>query len=293
MEGMSGTLKGDAYAALLDFEVFQLELQRGRRAKNEKVAATEALTQALLTADKAVILAAEARLKLATRGCDSSSSSSSESSSEEGDSDGDSDVALENLSNAASAVLEPREVMANGRCTGFALVGEECAVVGQTVDLPPSVYGFGDFDIAMQLKWGSGSALCYDVDGRLCPIGFNSCGLGVTIFNLHHTDTRGFEAPGITVQTLAWELLLGPYDLAGAIALLKALPYPMMCGSGLLLADRSGSLMAELAHEGVNIVQAPKGADPLTRSNHPLVADGHCASCYGDGPKAPEPDFRN
>ena len=34
---------------------------------------------------------------------------------------------------------------------------------------------------------------------RLCPIGLNSKGLGVTLFNLHHIDETGFEMLTISV----------------------------------------------------------------------------------------------
>jgi len=105
----------------------------------------------LEAADKTTILAAEKRLQIAKKGCASSSSSDSDSSDTEDGSSSDSDQEIEDLSIAASAVLEPKP---EGRCTGLAMVSNIGAVVGQTVDLPPSVYGFGDYDVAMRCMGG-------------------------------------------------------------------------------------------------------------------------------------------
>ena len=99
------------------------------------------------------------------------------------------------------------------------------AFVAQTVELPLTVYAYGDHDMVLQLHVagvactntthhnihnrtqtsrippsvflpgasltfppltpGKGSVCVYDCDGRLCPIGINSAGLAVTVFNLH------------------------------------------------------------------------------------------------------------
>jgi len=263
------------------------------RAKRAKDAAAQALKDAMeilnsgdIARAEAAILAAEAAFESASKDCPSSSSSDSDSDSDDSGSRDLSDSEEEELklAKAASAVLDPSVGMQQGRCTGFALIKEKGAVLGQTVDLPPSIYGFGDFDVAMRLGWGVGSkCLCYDVDGRLCPIGLNGQGLGVTVFNLHHADTRGYDGPALTVQTIAWELLLGPYTLSSAVAWLKALPCRMMCGSGMMLADPTGSVIVELSHGGISFREAGVGAAALSRSNHPVVTGGFCDVGYQDG----------
>jgi hypothetical protein len=143
-------------------------------------------------------------------------------------------------------------------------------LVGQTVDLPPPLYAFGDVDCVLRLRSPRGGCIAYDVDGRLCPIGVSDVGLCVTVFNLHLSHTGGFDAPcALSVQTLAWELLLGRYTLEGALDFLKNLKAPMMCGSAMLLGDASGSALVELSYGEVGCVTNAVGA--MFRTNHPLV----------------------
>ena len=183
----------------------------------------------------------------------STSESESESESEPG-------------AGATAAPLVSADQIGAGRCTGFASMG----LVGQTVDLPPPLYAFGDADCVLRLRSASGGCIAYDVDGRLCPIGVSDVGLCVTVFNLHLSHTAGFDAPSaLTVQTLAWELLLGRYTLDGALHLLKHLKAPMMCGAAMLLGDASGSALVELSYGEVACITSTVG--PLFRTNHPLV----------------------
>ena len=171
----------------------------------------------------------------------------------------------------------------NGRCTGFASVSELGAVVAQTADLPPGLYGYGDYDCVLKLTVGASSVLVYDVDGRLCPIGLNSAGLAIAVFNLHLSDTGGFDGPALTVQSIVWELLLGQHTLPSATAWLRSLP-PMMCGCGLLLADADvGSLCVELRAGPGGRAFLGEPSPWVTRANHP-EQEG-CEAAYGEGPK--------
>lgn len=148
-------------------------------------------------------------------------------------------------------------------------------MVAQSVDLPPIVYGFGDLDCVLRLSTPAGAVLAYDVDGRLCPIGLNSAGLGITVFNLFQPHTCGFECPALSTQLVAWELLLGQYTLESAIAWLRSLPSPgVMCGSGLLLADESSAVMVELSAGAAPAISELTKGVPIVRANHGLLLQG-------------------
>merc|ERR1711879_461916 len=147
-----------------------------------------------------------------------------------------------------------------------------------TVDLPPLLYAYGDFDCALNLRIGDLDAvLVSDCDGRLCPIGFNSKGLGISVFNLHLSVTSGFDKPGVSIQSIVWELLLGQYTLKSAIEFLESLP-SIMCGGALVLADSSGVVTCEVFPGGA--VEMGKPAKCVVRANHPIYPK--CAGVYGE-----------
>ena len=64
--------------------------------------------------------------------------------------------------------------------------------------------GYGDADTAMRLSLDNGlEVLCYDTDGRLCPIGMSTAGLAVNAFNLHLKGSGVPSEPGLSVQVPA------------------------------------------------------------------------------------------
>jgi len=142
------------------------------------------------------------------------------------------------------------------------------------------MYGFGDMDRVLDLRTGAGQVLAYDVDGRLCPIGLNSEGLAVGIFNLHFSHPDGFDKPSLPVQAVVWELLLGQYTLKSAIVFLRSLAVNPMCGSALLLGDATGSCCVELNSTGQFRIPEPAKDVPIVRANHPL--DASFLPSYGD-----------
>lgn len=162
--------------------------------------------------------------------------------------------------------------------------GQRACIVSQTVDLPHTLYGFGDFDCVIRLRSPAGSTMVYDSDGRLCPIGLNSAGLAVSVFNLMQTHTSGFEQPSLSVQSVVWELLLGQYTLASAKAWLEALPVPLMCGSALLLADSTGAVTVELNAGGPPAFGELHRGRPVVRANHPLLEAS--AATYGESERS-------
>lgn len=306
-DAFSQELNSDVYAGLLDFEVYTLELQRQARQRRLKrlkrdsqcAKARQALDSAQSCGDMQGILAAEQSLKIAANSISSSSESSddstctldpirterhdTESSCSEGDhvtrisssttnttsSDGTSDSSV-----GPKPVETAGPIELHGRCTGFALAvgGTADSVLAQSVDLPAVVYGFGDFDCILRLSTPAGNILAYDVDGRLCPIGLNSAGLGVTVFNLFQPHTAGFECPALSIQMVAWELLLGQHTLTSALTWLRSLPTPgVMCGGGLLLADGASAVMVELSAGHAPAISDLTIGAPLVRANHTVL----------------------
>ncbi|CAJ1395966.1 unnamed protein product [Effrenium voratum] len=258
-EGLKQGLGWNVYETLLDFEVYTLELQRRDRAE-------------------------------ARRGASSSSSSSSES-----DSSSSLDVNLSETQEAGKVTAldletllegkdgeevgpEQPKKLKTGRCTGFAMseAAGARAVVTQTVDLPGILYGFGDFDCVLRLQLPSLEVLVYDSDGRLCPVGLNSVGLGVCVFNLHDRQTEGFEQASLSVQTLVWELLLAGHTLSSALSWLRSLPLRPMCGSALLLADETGVVNVELSPGGLVIGEVQRAA-VVSRANHPMLEESEAS----------------
>ncbi|CAE7665441.1 Pla2g12a, partial [Symbiodinium sp. CCMP2456] len=264
-DGLCEGLGWDVYESLLDFEIYTLELQRRERV--------------------------QARIRPPTD--TSSSSDSSESlvldastTEEESEVSGTGAVDTE-----ASEPSGKRKKPHTGRCTGFAIAGDsskiggvgDAVLVSQTVDLPGLLYGFGDFDCVLRLQLPGLEVLAYDCDGRFCPVGMNSAGLGVCVFNLHDRQTDGFEKPSISVQTLVWELLLCGHTLRSALAWLQQLKLPPMCGSGLLLVDASGAATVEL-NPGGPVIGDVHLEDPVLRANHPILSKS--ATTFGAGKKA-------
>ncbi|CAE7907617.1 Pla2g12a [Symbiodinium necroappetens] len=264
-DGLCEGLGWDVYESLLDFEIYTLELQRRERV--------------------------QARIRPPTD--TSSSSDSSESlvldastTEEESEVSGTGAVDTE-----ASEPSGKRKKPHTGRCTGFAIAGDsskiggvgDAVLVSQTVDLPGLLYGFGDFDCVLRLQLPGLEILAYDCDGRFCPVGMNSAGLGVCVFNLHDRQTEGFEKPSVSVQTLVWELLLCGHTLRSALAWLQQLKLPPMCGSGLLLVDASGAATVEL-NPGGPVIGDVHLEDPVLRANHPILSKS--ATTFGAGKKA-------
>ncbi|CAE7372336.1 Pla2g12a [Symbiodinium natans] len=119
--------------------------------------------------------------------------------------------------------------------------------------------------------------------GRFCPVGLNSAGLGVCVFNLHDRQTDGFEKPAVSVQTLVWELLLCGHSLRSALAWIQQLKLPPMCGSALLLVDASGAATVEL-NPGGPVIGDVKLKDPIMRANHPILSQS--TATFAAGKKA-------
>eukprot|EP00928_Gymnodinium_smaydae_P056238 TRINITY_DN3964_c0_g1_i1.p1 TRINITY_DN3964_c0_g1~~TRINITY_DN3964_c0_g1_i1.p1 ORF type:complete len:525 (+),score=54.21 TRINITY_DN3964_c0_g1_i1:74-1576(+) len=277
--GLDSQVTWDVYDGLLDFEVYQLELQRQARDRQRRAA------QRARTDDTS---------NDSPRSNKSSSSSSSSASSEINSDAGAAileaakrDAAASQLSNESAKEEDRAKIdpLGSGRCTGFALVsGGHTAVVAQSADLPPILYGYGDYDCVLRLSTPGGSVVVYDSDGRLCPVGFNSSGLGVGIFNLHQSQTVGYDQPSLTCQTIAWELLLGQHTRASAIDWLRSLPVPTMCGSALLLADATGAVCVEFGAGCPVAITSPLENTPVARANHALHASR--AETFGDTEKA-------
>jgi len=262
-EGLKAGLGWDVYEALVDFEVYTLELQRR---------------------------ANERRRAKSSSSSSSSRSSSPKNSSKSGDAS-DSELDDGTLASLGMSALEKDEEEAaqplpNGRCTGFALGGVDGCIgmVAQTADLPPLLYGYGDFDTVLCLKTPQAGTLVYDSDGRLCPIGMNSSGLGIAVFNLHMSQTAGFEQPALTVQTVLWELLLAQHTLSSGTDWLKNIKVPLMCGSALLLADATGSVTVELNAGGPPAISELRCGTPTVRANHPL--QDSCKASFGGNDRA-------
>lgn len=150
--------------------------------------------------------------------------------------------------------------------------------------------------------------MCYDCDGRLCPIGLNSVGLAITLFNLHLRQQHGFERDSIrsyshvkcladvfvSVQALAWEVLLSGRGITDTIAWLQQQPaLPMMCGSSIILASNGNldSYCFELSADDVTAVPMDTGVGPFCRTNHPMTDhnrvhfEGTCPSEEKDSKK--------
>jgi len=253
-DGLKEGLGWEVYETMLDFEVYTLELQRRSRV--------------------------EARQR------SSSSSSSSDSSSEsfvEVNLGGEESKDSSDQDEVADEPSEKRKkLLKNGRCTGFAIAGDtssiggtgKAAIASQTVDLPGILYGFGDFDCVLRLQLPSVELLVYDSDGRLCPIGLNSAGLGICVFNLHDRQTDGFQQASLSVQTLVWELLLSGHTMTSALSWLRDLCLQPMCGSALLLVDDSGAVTVELNPGGPVIGEVRQG-EAVSRANHPILAESN------------------
>lgn len=178
-----------------------------------------------------------------------------------------------------------------GHCTGLAFASStnsQCAMVAQTVELPMKLYGQGDADMVLHLEWQVGPAtqrvLCYDTDGRCCPVGLNSAGLGIGIFTLKQSQDVGFTRPSLTIQALLWELLLGQYTLASALQYLTHLPHTLMCGAALLLTDKSGAVNVELNADGVYFNAASQDL-LIRRANHPLLDATKTHDCNSSAEK--------
>lgn len=308
-EGVDHCLDWDVYDILLDFEVFTLELQRRWREREyraARVAARAAAKAAKPCATTASRGSNSSSGSGSSSGCDSDSSEALgseidatalfETDADAGEVDGDvvatagaatdgvAAAVLDSIDDGAFNCDDTLSPWPSGRCTGFALVADRgAALSAQTVDLPGSLYGFGDFDCILRLRTPAGNVLVYDTDGRLCPIGLNSAGLGVTVYNLHQTQTSGFEQASVSVQALVWELLLAQHTLASATSWLGSMPLPPMCGSALVLVDATGALTVELSPDGV-VIGALQRSAALVRANHPL--HGACEATYGDDVKS-------
>eukprot|EP00438_Fugacium_kawagutii_P034781 Skav236245 [mRNA] locus=scaffold829:345802:347295:- [translate_table: standard] len=252
-DGLKEGLGWDVYETMLDFEVYTLELQRRSRE--------------------------EAR--------QSKQSSSSSSSSDSSDSFLDMDLDHESPSEAEEIMdqnqpSEQEKLLKNGRCTGFAIAGDTVSIGGtgkavlatQTVDLPGLLYGFGDFDCVLRLELPSVELLVYDSDGRLCPVGLNSAGLGICVFNLHDRQSDGFHQPSLSVQTLVWELLLQGHTMTSALQWLRDLTLQPMCGSALLLVDDSGAVTVEL-NPGGPVIGEVRQSEAVSRANHPILPESN------------------
>ncbi|CAE7345592.1 Pla2g12a [Symbiodinium sp. CCMP2592] len=264
-DGLCEGLGWDVYESLLDFEIYTLELQRRERVQ----ARIRPPTDTSSSSDSSESLVLDA-------------STTEEESEVSGTRPGDTE---------ASEPSGKRKKPHTGRCTGFAIAGDsskiggvgDAVLVSQTVDLPGLLYGFGDFDCVLRLQLPDLEVLAYDCDGRFCPVGMNSAGLGVCVFNLHDRQTEGFEKPSVSVQTLVWELLLCGHTLRSALAWLQQLKLPPMCGSGLLLVDASGAATVEL-NPGGPVIGDVHLKDPVLRANHPILSKS--ATTFGAGKKA-------
>uniref|UniRef100_A0A7S1NEP8 Uncharacterized protein n=1 Tax=Eutreptiella gymnastica TaxID=73025 RepID=A0A7S1NEP8_9EUGL len=284
--GISDSIGSDVYMALLDFEVYMIELQREidikNAAKQALVQRTKDLEAAREAGDRKALARAQQALLLASmEAATSSSESDSDSSDGSDEAEGDASTS-EGQSDDLEGKSSTDKDLPSGRCTGFGQVDSNGAFVAQTVELPLTVYAYGDHDMVLQLHaTGIGSVCVYDCDGRLCPIGMNSAGLAVTVFNLHQglssvsaskSDAAGGDqVSALSTQCLAWELLLGQYTLPRAITFLQQLPCRPMSGSAFMLADSSGVVTVELSPQGIEISDVFT-AKPLFRANHPFLS---------------------
>eukprot|EP00434_Breviolum_minutum_P030856 symbB.v1.2.027286.t1/scaffold2791.1/size70196/3 len=257
-DGLKEGLGWEVYETMLDFEVYTLELQRRSRV--------------------------EARQRSSSSS--SSSDSSSESFVEVNLGGGESKDSSDQDEVADEPSEKRKKLLKNGRCTGFAIAGDtssiggtgKVAIASQTVDLPGILYGFGDFDCVLRLQLPSVELLVYDSDGRLCPIGLNSAGLGICVFNLHDRQTDGFQQASLSVQTLVWELLLSGHTMTSALSWLRDLCLQPMCGSALLLVDDSGAVTVELnpgEPAGGPVIGEVRQGEAVSRANHPILAESN------------------
>jgi hypothetical protein len=236
-DGISAGMDGDAYMALLDFELYMLEVQRQldvkAKAKEDKEIALRVLAhckeegnkEGIRVASKALVLAERRAAEVATSSSESSSgeSSSEESSSEDDRSEASRGEEEEEEGGGLTHLLISGEQsgrdmtkagsqvrgMPNGRCTGFAVAHEgvggegseggeggkggkggkggdsnsnskesgRSAMVAQTVELPLSLYGFGDLDLVMKLTT-TGQAAAGSGSGGKSVSGGKSAGDG-------------------------------------------------------------------------------------------------------------------
>ena len=240
LEGLSQATETDMYGSMLDFELETYDHIITLKKKEAKLAAKRAkeMTTSKTDSDKA-------------------------------------DAATERETEDSNGKKEH----VKGHCTGLTYCSAsdpDFAMAAQTVELPLKLYGYGDADVVLHLELQTeGSSpqrvLCYDVDGRCCPVGLNSAGLATTTFTLRQKHEEGFQQPSLCMQAVLWELLLGQYTLKGAMELLKSLKYPLMCGAAMLLVDRHGAVNVELNNDGVHFTDSNQNV-LLRRTNHPLLS---------------------
>eukprot|EP00435_Cladocopium_sp_Y103_P011303 s2180_g2.t4 len=119
---------------------------------------------------------------------------------------------------------------------------------------------------------GSESFVEVNLGDELCPVGLNSAGLGICVFNLHDRQTDGFQQPSLS--TVVWELLLCGHTMSSALTWLRGLALQPMCGSALLLVDDSGAVTVELNPGGL-VIGEVRQAEAVSRSNHPILPESN------------------
>jgi len=282
-EGLEAGLGWDVYEALVDFEVYTLELQRraderrraGKSSSSSSSSSSKASSESSNSSDSEMDGGTLASLGTAAVQMDEEQAEATAEAARIATAGAESKAgATAEVDKLANARVESKaaQPLSNGRCTGFAFGGVDgrVAIVAQTADLPPLLYGYGDFDRVICLKTPHAGALVYDSDGRLCPIGMNSAGMGLSVFNLHLSQTTGFDQPALTVQTVLWELLLAQHTLSSGTDWLRNIKGPLMCGSALLLADATGSKTVELISGSPPAISELRCGTPTIRANHPL-----------------------
>ncbi|EER00131.1 hypothetical protein Pmar_PMAR014798 [Perkinsus marinus ATCC 50983] len=176
-----------------------------------------------------------------------------------------------------------------GRCTGFAWPRK--GICAQTVDMSCDTYNHGRDDACYLLHLPTGQhdwALVYDVGCIASPIGINSRGVAMSLYNLYNTAGHGYErvftscseksdaAPMVLpMAVLQWAVLLGELDTivkiesmlrraVGGIGLFTSAALLITCSN-----DPDMALEAEMAGEDIWTREVrTEDEDFLLRANH-------------------------
>ncbi|KAF4661972.1 hypothetical protein FOL46_005514 [Perkinsus olseni] len=129
---------------------------------------------------------------------------------------------LHDKTGGANCCCSPRVV--KGRCTGFG--SPRSGICAQTVDMSCDTYNHGRDDACYLINLPTGHrdwALVYDVGCIASPIGINSRGVAMCLYNLYNTAGHGYEraladsstkesAEVLPMAVLQWAVLLGELD---------------------------------------------------------------------------------
>ncbi|KAF4736403.1 hypothetical protein FOZ63_021101 [Perkinsus olseni] len=191
----------------------------------------------------------------------------------------------------ATCCCSPRVV--KGRCTGFG--SPRSGICAQTVDMSCDTYNHGRDDACYLINLPTGHqdwALVYDVGCIASPIGINSRGVAMCLYNLYNTAGHGYEralagssteesAEVLPMAVLQWAVLLGELDTIEKIEgmLRKALRDIGLYTSAALVITCTNSpgevLEAEMAGNDIwtRVVEAAEGDEDkdkgmVIRANH-------------------------